>query len=360
MHLVAIVVGVALVLTIMWEAFETLVLPRRISRRFRLTRGYYRLLWVSWSSIGKNHPGPRRENYLSVFAPLSLLLLLALWVAGSVIGFALIEWGMQVLFAPQGHLGFFVQLYVSTTTFVTLGLGDLTPLSPLGRFLTGIEAIAGFGFLALTIAYLPVLYQAFSRREVRISMLDQWAGSPPTSTELLRRSATKGNLSSVDHLLGDWERWASELLESHLSYPVLAYFRSQHEQESWLAALTAVLDTCSLVLAGVDGVSGWQAWRTFAISRHAVVDLAEVLRVEPRLPPDDRLDDGNAVRLREMLSTADIKLDDAAMQRLAPLRRKYEPFVYALSQRVQMQLPSFLPSPDAIDDWERSAWTLPT
>jgi hypothetical protein len=195
---------------------------------------------------------------------------------------------MQVLFAPQGHLGFFVQLYVSTTTFVTLGLGDLTPLSPLGRFLTGIEAIAGFGFLALTIAYLPVLYQAFSRREVRISMLDQWAGSPPTSTELLRRSATKGNLSSVDHLLGDWERWASELLESHLSYPVLAYFRSQHEQESWLAALTAVLDTCSLVLAGVDGVSGWQAWRTFAISRHAVVDLAEVLRVEPRLPPDDR------------------------------------------------------------------------
>jgi hypothetical protein len=105
---------------------------------------------VSWSSIGKNHPGPRRENYLSVFAPLSLLLLLALWVAGSVIGFALIEWGMQVLFAPQGHLGFFVQLYVSTTTFVTLGLGDLTPLSPLGRFLTGIEAIAGFGFLALT------------------------------------------------------------------------------------------------------------------------------------------------------------------------------------------------------------------
>jgi hypothetical protein len=358
-HVVAVVAGVALVLTIMWEAFETLVLPRRVSRRFRLTRGYYRLLWGIWSSIGTKHPGQRRENYLSVFAPLSLLLLLGFWVAGSVAGFALIEWGVEVAFAPQGHLGLFAQMYVSTTTFVTLGLGDLTPLSALGRFLTGIEAIAGFGFLALTIAYLPVLYQAFSRREVRISMLDQWAGSPPTSIELLRRSATKGSLDSVDRLLGDWERWASELLESHLSYPVLAYFRSQHEQESWLAALTVILDTCSLVLAGVDDISGWQAWRTFAISRHAVVDLTQVLRVEPMAPPVDRLDADMAERMREILATADIKLDDAAMERLAPLRRKYEPYVYALSLRVQMPLPSFLPSPGAIDDWERSAWTLP-
>jgi len=359
-HVVAAVAGVALVLTIMWEAFETLVLPRRVSRRFRLTRGYYRLLWGIWSSIGTHHPGPRRENYLSVFAPLSLLLLLAFWVAGSVLGFALIEWGVKAPFAPNGALALPAYLYVSTTTFVTLGLGDITPLSSLGRFLTGIEAIAGFGFLALTIAYLPVLYQAFSRREVRISMLDQWAGSPPTSVELLRRSASKGTLSSVDRLLEDWELWSSELLESHLSYPVLAYFRSQHEQESWLAALTTVLDTCSLVLAGVDEISGWQAWRTFAISRHAVVDLAQVLRIEPMLPPADRLVDGEADRMIEILSTADVKFDPAALARLTALRAKYEPYVYGLSLRVQMPLPSFLPAPDAVDDWERSAWTLPS
>jgi hypothetical protein len=356
----AVILGVAMVALIMWEAFETLVLPRRVSRRLRFTRGYYRLLWGGWSLIGRNHPGQRRENYLSVFAPLSLLLLLGFWVAGSILGFALIKWGIDAPFAPLGSVSFATHLYVSTTTFVTLGLGDLAPISSVGRLITGIEGAAGFAFLALTISYLPVLYQAFSRREVRISMLDQWAGSPPSSVELLRRAATKGTLGSVDQLLADWEKWASELLESHLSYPVLAYFRSQHEQESWLAALTVILDTCSLVLGGVDDVSGWQAWRTFAISRHAVVDLTQVLRVPPEDNPVDRLGAGDAARLESLLAAADVKLDPAALERLAPLRRKYEPYVYALSHRVQMPLPSFLPSEGAIDDWERSAWTLPS
>jgi hypothetical protein len=358
-RMVAVVVGVALVLLIMWEAFETLVLPRRVSRRLRMTRGYYRLLWGVWSRVGKGHPGQRRENYLSVFAPLSLLLLLGFWVAGSILGFALIKWGLDTPFAPVGSAAFATHLYVSTTTFVTLGLGDLAPTSSTGRLITGIEAAAGFAFLALTISYLPVLYQAFSRREVRISMLDQWAGSPPSAVELLRRAATKGSLASVDGLLADWERWASELLESHLSYPVLAYFRSQHEQESWLAALTAILDVCALALAGVDGISSWQAWRTFAISRHAVVDLSQVLRIPPVDPDDARLSDDDARRLEALLASAGIRLEPGAVDRMWPLRRKYEPYVHVLSHRVEMPLPSFLPSEGAIDDWERSAWTIP-
>jgi hypothetical protein len=348
-----------MVLLILWEAFETLVLPRRVSRRLRVTRGYYRLLWGIWSRIGSNHPGQKRENYLSVFAPLSLLLLLGFWVMGSIVGFALIKWGLDTPFSPVGSAPFATHLYVSTTTFVTLGLGDLAPISSAGRLITGIEGAAGFAFLALTISYLPVLYQSFSRREVRISMLDQWAGSPPSAVELLRRAATKGTLGSVDGLLADWELWASELLESHLSYPVLAYFRSQHEQESWVAALTAILDTCSLALAGMSEISGWQAWRTFAISRHAVVDLTEVLRVPPVLPTSDRLSDADAERLEAILGEAGIRLDEGSIERLARYRRKYEPYVHALSHRVQMQLPSFLPSEGAIDDWERSAWTLP-
>ena len=360
MRTLAVVVGIAMVLLIMWEAFETLVLPRRVSRRLRLTRGYYRLLWGIWSRIGTNHPGQKRENYLSVFAPLSLILLLGFWVAGSIVGFALIKWGLNAPYAPIGPASFPTHLYVSTTTFVTLGLGDLAPTSSAGRVITGIEAAAGFAFLALSISYLPVLYGSFSRREVQISMLDQWAGSPPSAVELLRRASTKGTLASVDTLLADWEHWTSELLESHLSYPVLAYFRSQHEQESWLAALTTILDTCSLVLAGIDEISGWQAWRTFAIARHAVVDLTEVLRVPPVQPGSDRLDAADAERLQALLAASGVHLDSDALERLLPLRRKYEPYVHALSHRVQMQLPSFLPSEGAIDDWERSAWTLPS
>jgi hypothetical protein len=214
---IAAIAGAALILLVLWETFETLVLPRRVARRLRLTRVYYRMLWGAWSRIGRRHPGPRRENYLSVFAPLSLLLLFVIWGIGVIVGFALIQWGLHTNVAPEGEVGFGTYLYLSATTFVTLGLGDVAPTSSAGRVITAMEAGAGFAFLALSISYLPVLYQSFSRREVGISMLDQWAGSPPTAVELLRRAAAHGELASVDDLLGDWERWSAELLESHLS-----------------------------------------------------------------------------------------------------------------------------------------------
>ena len=356
----AAVAGLVLVLLVLWETFETLVLPRRVTRRVRITRVFYRALWGTWSAVGRRHPGTRRENYLSVFAPLSLLLLLALWVAGIVVGFAMIMWGLGVPFAYQGAAAFGTCLYVSATTFVTLGLGDVTPVAGGGRALIAVEAAAGFAFLALTISYLPVLYQAFSRREVNISMLDQWAGSPPSGVELLRRAAEHGALDSVDALLGDWERWSADLLESHLSYPVLAYFRSQHEHQSWLAALTAVLDASALVLSGVGGVSQWQARRTFAIARHAVVDLAQVFLVTPGPGDGGRVQDGDSATICRMLTTVGLKLEPAAADRFSAFRAMYEPYVLPLSRRLEMPLPSLMPATDAVvDDWQRSAWDEP-
>ena len=307
MQVTAAVIGAALILLVLWESFETLVLPRRVTRRLRMTRLYYRASWGFWRRIGRQHPGQRRENYLSVFAPLSLLLLLAIWVGGVVLGFALIQFGLDTPLRPGGDAAFATHLYLSATTFVTLGLGDVTSASSTGRAITAIEAAAGFAFLALTISYLPVLYQAFSRREVRISMLDQWAGSPPSAVELLRRAAAHGEIGSVDELLAAWERWSAELLESHLTYPVLAYFRSQHEQQSWLAALTTILDTSALVLSGVEGVSSWQAQRTFAISRHAIVDIAQVFQTPPERPSTDRLTAEGTSTMCRMLRTAEVR-----------------------------------------------------
>jgi hypothetical protein len=352
--------GVALVLLVLWESFETLVLPRRVTRRVRLTRIFYRGLWGVWSAVGRRHPGTRRENYLSVFAPLSLLMLLALWVAGVILGFALILWGFSVPFSTDGATAFGTYVYVSATTFVTLGLGDVTPIAGAGRALVAIEAAAGFAFLALTISYLPVLYQAFSRREVNISMLDQWAGSPPSGVELLRRAADHDAIASVETLLADWERWSADLLESHLSYPVLAYFRSQHEHQSWLAALTAILDASALVLSGVGGVSEWQARRTFAISRHAVVDLAQVFLVEPDERDGGRVVDGDSATICSMLRGAGLRVDPAAADRLTTYRAMYEPYVGPLSRRLEMPLPSLMPAPGSVvDDWQRSAWDEP-
>ena len=359
MRFVAILAGSALVAVVFWETFETLVLPRRVTRRLRLTRIYYRGLWGIWSATGRQHPGARRENYLSVFAPLSLLLLLAVWVSGVILGFALVQWGLDTPLAPSGS-ALASHLYVSATTFVTLGLGDVTSASSAGRAITAIEAASGFAFLALTISYLPVLYQAFSRREVRISMLDQWAGSPPSAVELLRRAAAHDAIASVDTLLADWEWWSAELLESHLSYPVLAYFRSQHEHQSWLAALTTILDVSALALAGVQDVNPWQARRTFAISRHAVVDLAQVFQIPPESPSTDRLASPDAGTMCRLLESARVHIDPRAAERLVSYRRMYEPYVQVLSRRLEMPLPAWLPNGEALDDWERSAWTLPS
>ncbi len=125
-------------------------------------------------------------------------------------------------------------LYLSGTTFVTLGLGDIVPQSPVERFLVVIECGIGLGFLALILSYLPVIYQAFSRREVNIVLLDARAGSPPTAAELLRRHSGPRGLDALQQLLHDWERSAADILESHISYPAVCYFRSQHANESWL------------------------------------------------------------------------------------------------------------------------------
>jgi hypothetical protein len=356
---IAVVAGALLIGLVLWETFETLVLPRRVARRLRVTRAYYRVFWWCWSAIGRRHPGPKRENYLSVFAPLSLLILFVLWAGAVIVGFALIQWGLDTPIAPGIDVGFATDLYMSATTFVTLGLGDVAPASAAGRAITAVEAGAGFAFLALSISYLPVLYQAFSRREVAISMLDQWAGSPPTAVELLRRAAKYGDLASVDDLLAEWERWSAELLESHLSYPILAYFRSQHDEQSWLAALTSVLDASAVVLAGVNGVSSWQARRTFAISRHAIVDLTQIFRLPPEPPGRDRLTDEGMPRVRQLLETAGVRLDPRAEERIAAYREMYEPYVHAMSHRLEMPLPPFVPAAGALDDWQRSAWSEP-
>ena len=360
MRLIVAALGALLVAAVLWEAFETLILPRRVTRRLRFSRIFLRALWKAWRTIGRRHPGTRRENYLSLYAPLSLLLLFAAWVIGVIVGFALVSWGLDTPLAPGMGSAFASHLYLSATTFVTLGLGDVRPASSIGRTVTAIEAGTGFAFLALMISYLPVLYQAFSRREVAISMLDAWAGSPPAAVELLRRAASNGAIGSVDVVLADWEMRSAELLESHLSYGILAFFRSQHERQSWLAALTAVLDVSALVLAGVEGVSEWQARRTFAMARHAVVDLAQALAAPPegeraaagRHPDPDEI--------HRALDGAGVRMKPHAAARFVSFQRMYEPYVLGLAWRLEMSLPSILPMQRGeLDDWQRTAWDLP-
>ena len=279
MRILPALLGIVLIVGILWEGFETVIFPRRVTRRLRFTRLFYRSTWLLWSGlVARIFSAKRQEAYLGVYGPISLLLLLIVWAAGLVTSFALLHWASGTpLHTPEGDAGFSAALYFSGSTFFTLGLGDVRAFVSLGRALTVLEAGVGFGFLALVIAYLPALNQSFSRREVSISLLDARAGSPPTAFEMLRRHTHDHALGALQHLLKEWEQWSAEFLEIHLSYPVLAYFRSQHDNQSWLGALTAILDACALITMGVEGACERQARLTFAMARHAVVDLALII-----------------------------------------------------------------------------------
>src|SRR5713226_3657117 len=278
MPILLVLLGIVLIVFVLLDALETVVLPRRAMNPLRITALFYRVTWVPWAAIGQRlHPERRRENYLAIFGPLSVIMLLGVWAIGLVIGFALLR-----IVAEVGQGGtFWHYFYVSATTFFTLGVGDNPPATALARIVTVVEGATGFSFLGIVIGYLPTFYQGFSRREVNISLLDARAGSPPTAVELLRRHARPDGGEALGVLLMEWERWSADLLESHISFPALAYYRSQHDNQSWVAAMTTVLDVSVLIIAGLPDGPVRTARLAYAMARHAVVDMTRVLGLSP-------------------------------------------------------------------------------
>ena len=356
----AAVLSLAVIAVVLWDAFEVIVLPRRVTRRVRLTSALYRMTWAPVAGVARRFPpSKKRDRYLSFYGPLSLILLLLVWAVALILAFALLEWAAgSRLQTPEPHTDFGTYLYMSGVTFFTLGYGDVFPLDPLGRVLAVVEAGTGFGFLAIVIGYLPVLYQSFSRREVSISMLDARAGTPPTAVELLRRHAKHESMDKLTELLQGWERWAADLLESHLSYPVLCYYRSQHDNQSWLASLVCVLDTCALVMVGIDGAHEWQARLTFAMARHAVVDISQIFNTRPVAFDQERMSDEDLAHLRSLLARAGLPLRGGAEadEKLRSLRRLYEPYVNGLACHLLIPLPPWLPAGAHKDNWQTSAF----
>jgi Ion channel len=356
----AFLAGIALFLIVVWDAFESIILPRRVTRKFRLTRAFYRITWQGSKVLASLFPARKtRETLLGFYGPISLLVLIGVWAVGLVLGFGLMQFGAgSAVNIVAGHPGLWTDFYLSGTTFFTLGLGDVVPHSGLARVLVVVEAGFGFGFLAAIIGYLPFIYGSFSKREVEISLLDSRAGTPPTAGELLRRHSYDGGRDALRELLKDWELWCAELMESHLSYPVLAFFRSQHDNQSWIAALTAILDTCALLKVGLEGSCERQAQLTFAIARHAVVDLSQVFGTQPRALPHERLSVADAQRLRETLAEHGMRLRDSheAQQELAAVRRMYEPYIYALASYLNQSLPPWIPPAKGKDNWQTTAW----
>jgi hypothetical protein len=363
--IVGTVFGLIIIWVVLLDAFETVVLPRRVTRHFKLTAWFYRRTWIPWRGIARRiKTASRQQNFLGYFGPLSLILLLAFWAAGLIFGFALIQYGIG------GHeqlnrepLTFGRIIYHSGETFFTLGYGDIVPTSGGARALSVIEAGMGFAFLGVVIGYIPVVYASFSRREIQISMLDARAGSPPSAAELLVRLAGRSEDPGVDQrvldeVLRDWERWAAELLESHISYPVLSFFRSQHSNQSWVGALTTMLDVTSLVLTGIEGVHPGQAKLTFAMARHAAVDLAQVVNARYDPGAAERLTEPELNALREALKAAGLQLrsDEYAGNKVAKLRSMYEPYVNSIARNLMLTLPLWRYEQKTRDNWQAGPW----
>ena len=375
MHWWASIAGIVLIFIILMDAFETVILPRRIKRIFRITGWFYRNTWGLWTGVGRHiKSANRREGFLAYFGPLSLIPLMGFWALGLIFGFACVQYGLgEHLSLGNEKITFGKVVYLSGETFFTLGYGDITPNNSAARALAVMEAGMGFAFLGVVIGYLPVIYNSFAAREIEISLLDARAGSPPSAAEFLGRLGCCPEQTVLDQIFRDWERWCADLLSSHISYPVLVFFRSQHGNQSWLSALTVMLDVTSLVTAGVEGIHPDQAKLTFAMARHAAVDLAQVIRAEYSPHDADRLPAADLIRLRAELAKHGVTLNDRlgddaagnggagnnvadASDRLAELRVLYEPYLHSLSGRLLMTLPPWIHTGRKKDNWQASPW----
>jgi hypothetical protein len=360
MLIFATIAGILVILAVLLDAFETVVLPRRVRRKFRITVWFYRTTWKPWRKITSLiKSSGRRENFLGYFGPLSLLFLLALWACGLIFGFALLQYGAgEHVMLSNEPVTFGRVIYLSGSTFFTLGYGDVIPTSSFARFLAVLEAGMGFGFLGTVIGYLPTIYSSFSRREIEISLLDARAGSPPTAAELMLRFGNCPQQDVLDEIFRDWQRWAAELLESHISYPPLSFFRSQHNNQSWLGALTMMLDASALVVAGIDGIRNEQAKLTFAVARHAMVDLAQLVsaQYDPLAAP--RLEPEQLARLRQALLDRGLHSAEPAKsdEKLAHLRSLYEPYAVAMARNLFVTLPPWMHAEKKKDNWEAGPW----
>jgi hypothetical protein len=331
------IVGLALIALMLAEFFVAFMLPRRVKRDPRIARGIYRAVWRPWRALGTSLGPVAGDTLLGFFGPFALLLELVVWAGGLMLGFACLEW------AGGGSFDF----AFSAGTFLSAGFA---PLSTWERAIGLWEAATGVGVLFIVIGYLPSVYAAFSRRELAVSQLSNRAGNPPSAGALLRRASERRGWDELGRYLDHAEEWAAEMMETHLSYPLLAYYRSQHVGQNWLAALTTMVDTSAVLIAALEDGSpeAGAADLTFRLGRHALADLAH--QIAPggggdRTPPTAE----ELGVLREILADHDLPLVDASEfpRRLEKLRRTYESHTAALSRELALKLPAWLPDEEA-------------
>jgi hypothetical protein len=329
MQWMALPVGIVLVLWVVLDVFRTLVMPRAARGRVRLSRILFRTLWRPWRWVGvRRKTTQSRERILATAAPFLFFTLLIGWVSLALLGYALILWSPAFVNGiGKGPDAFADALNTRGTSLFTLGTRVTTGWT---RVIAVLAGATGLGLFAVVIAYLPVLYQAFNRREVGVLLLDARAGSPPSGPELLHRMASAGVASSLPEVFAEWERWVADVLETHMSYPMLTVFRSPHDNTSWITSLGSVLDAATLILSSVDDQPEERARLLYGTGVHAVEDLFYYLGLDERLTVISREEFEDVLQ--------DLKEDgfstrptDVAFARFTEKRSKYAPRLDAIA-----------------------------
>ena len=285
-ELVQLVGGLVLVLATLADAIGTLVAARGLTGRWRPARHFYWITWRLWRSVGRRLDR-HQEGFLSAYAPLTLLLLLGMWLFGLLVGWALVYNAARA--SLEGDSGFGSLLYYSGTCLFTLGFGDILAQTSALRLAALAEAATGVATMALAISYLPVLYAAYGRRESQLLTLDDPSGERIQPTALIRIWAPGGDTDRLYRFFGEWERWTADILESHVSYPMLALFRSQHRGQSWITALGVVLDAAVLTCAIVPGAEQREPYFMYRRGRRALNEIVRRLpRTEEAVAPVER------------------------------------------------------------------------
>ena len=270
---VEVVAGAALVLTAFYDLFHSVVLPRPAINRFVFVRLTFLVSWAAWRWVGRRISRPaRREGWLASFGPAAVIAMFLTWALAFLLGYSLILDGLRDQVRPPLG-GFGESLYFSATTIVPLSYGDFVPAGWGARLTILFESATGVGIAALVITLLFSLYESFQEREELVVQLDAVAGAPPSGVQLLETTAERGLRAELTKTLIDWRAWSAAVLESHLAYPILLYFRSSHDNEAWLNSFGAVMDAATLVISSVDEDEEGSARLMFTIGNHLVEDL---------------------------------------------------------------------------------------
>jgi hypothetical protein len=278
LHWGEIFVGLALILIIFYDLFQSVVLPRPAINKLATVRYLLRGLWWGWKWVGDRMSSiPRRERWLATYGPIGVLSFFIAWGAGLVLGYGLVIDGLREEMHPVPD-SFGTSVYFSATTLVPLSYGDFVPIGIPVRLATVAESVTGIVLAALAITLLFSLYEAFQRREELVVTLDALAGAPPSGVQILETAAAHEMRDELIETFDDWKLWAAAVLESHLAYPALVFFRSSHDNEAWLNSFGAVMDAAVLVMSTVEDKSEGPAKLMYRVGNHLVEDLSWYFR----------------------------------------------------------------------------------